>query len=91
VGSLRRVPFATQLQEWCQQKRGRQREVASIIGTTPATVSDWFYDRKEPTSEQILKVLNFLKHRPKEPRKKKAKGEQQPEVDEQTAAEEMEF
>jgi transcriptional regulator with XRE-family HTH domain len=78
-----------QLQEWCQQKRGRQREVATIIGTTPATVSDWFYDRKEPTSEQILKVLNFLKHKPRGPRKKKARNE--PEVDGQKAASEMEF
>jgi transcriptional regulator with XRE-family HTH domain len=64
-----------QLRKWCQEKRGRQREVADIIGTTPSTVSDWFHDRKEPTSEQILKVLSFLKkrqHRAKSDKQKKA-------------------
>ena len=51
----------SKLRAWCKEKHGRQLEVAKTIGTTPSTVSDWFHDRKEPTAEQILRVLNFLK------------------------------
>jgi transcriptional regulator with XRE-family HTH domain len=61
----------------CKEQHGRQLEVAGIIGTTPSTVSDWFHGRKQPTSEQILLVLKFLKRT----RKKRSKG----------GAEEMEF
>ena len=31
----------------------------------PQTVNDWFAKRKQPTAEQALTMLEFLRHRPK--------------------------
>ena len=49
------------LRQWCTQERGRQAEVARFLGVFPQAVSDWFADKKQPTGEQALAILEFLK------------------------------
>jgi DNA-binding transcriptional regulator YiaG len=50
-----------ELQQWCSQEWGRQAEVARVLGVFPQTVSAWFADQKQPTGEQALAILEFLK------------------------------
>jgi hypothetical protein len=44
----------------CDQGRGRQSEVAAVIGTTRQAINHRFAGRQQPTSEQILAVQEFL-------------------------------
>jgi DNA-binding transcriptional regulator YiaG len=53
------------VKEWCDAKYGRRSELARALGTTPQAVTNWFAKRKQPTAEQVLLMLEFLKHRPK--------------------------
>jgi transcriptional regulator with XRE-family HTH domain len=48
------------LKAWCDQGRGRQSEVADVIGTTRQAINHWFAGRQQPTAEQILAVQEFL-------------------------------
>jgi predicted XRE-type DNA-binding protein len=45
---------------WCEQKWGRQAQVARAVGTTPQTVNDWLNGRKKMTGEQSLRVMELL-------------------------------
>jgi DNA-binding transcriptional regulator YiaG len=38
-------------------------EVAKLLGTKRQTITNWFAGRQQPTGEQALVVLQFLKHR----------------------------
>jgi transcriptional regulator with XRE-family HTH domain len=51
----------TTLRAWCEQQRGRQSEVARILGVQPSAVADWFSGRRKLTGEQSLKVQEFLR------------------------------
>jgi hypothetical protein len=56
----------TELKEWCDEKYGRRAEFARAIGTTRGAITHWFAGRQQPTAEQVLEVLEFLKkHRRK--------------------------
>lgn len=59
-----------ELKAWCDQERGRQSEVARLLGISRQTVSDWFRPEKhkQPTAEQALALLEFLKQQPKKHR-----------------------
>lgn len=48
------------LRSWCREKRGRQTQVARIVGVKPASVSDWLSGRRQFTGEQSLAVREFL-------------------------------
>jgi hypothetical protein len=50
-----------ELRAWCDDGRGRRVEVARILGTHPQTITNWFNGNQEPTGEQALVVLKFLK------------------------------
>jgi hypothetical protein len=52
-----------ELEAWCDQQRGRRIEVAKIAGVSPQAVSNWFAGRQQPTAEEALVLLEFLKHR----------------------------
>ena len=49
------------LRSWCREKRGRQTQVARILGVGPSTVSDWMTGRRKFTGEQSLSVSDFLR------------------------------
>jgi predicted XRE-type DNA-binding protein len=49
-----------ELSHWCEQRWGRQAEVASAVGTSRQTVNDWLSGRKKMTGEQALRVQEFL-------------------------------
>jgi hypothetical protein len=49
------------LKTWCDGGRGRRAEVARFLETKPQTITNWFGGRQNPTSEQALAVLEFLK------------------------------
>jgi transcriptional regulator with XRE-family HTH domain len=49
------------LKKWCDQARGRQTEVAKVLGLTRQAVNRWFSGKQHPTAEQILLVQTFLK------------------------------
>jgi predicted transcriptional regulator len=45
---------------WCARKRGRQTELANILGVQRSAVTNWFAGRKTPTLEQGLAIQEFL-------------------------------
>ena len=49
-----------QLSSWCEQKWGRQAQVAREVGTSPSAVNDWLNARKKMTGEQALRVRKLL-------------------------------
>jgi len=48
---------------WCAKRHGRQAELAEALGERRQTVNNWMALRQAPTSEQTLKLLQFLQHR----------------------------
>jgi DNA-binding transcriptional regulator YiaG len=50
-----------ELKAWCDQEYGRRAEVARAVGTTRGAVTHWFAGRQQPTAEQALELLEFLK------------------------------
>ena len=64
---------------WCKGARGRQSELAAVLGVPRFAVSAWFAvePKKRPNAEQALAMLEFLqeqrqgkKRRPSLPVKK---------------------
>ena len=49
-----------ELQNWCSEKRGRNTEIAKMLGVSRQTVSDWFAGRSVPTLSTGLKIQAFL-------------------------------
>jgi DNA-binding transcriptional regulator YiaG len=47
---------------WCKDARGRQSELATVLGVSRHSVSAWFAaePKKQPTAEQALAMLEFL-------------------------------
>jgi hypothetical protein len=59
-----------ELKEWCDEPgtKGRRVEVAKFVGTYRQTITNWLKGRQQPTGEQALLVLKFLKEKqPKDP------------------------
>jgi transcriptional regulator with XRE-family HTH domain len=52
----------TELKEWCDEKRGRQTEVALAMGVSRQIVNFWLKRRSNPTSEQTLAIIAFLEN-----------------------------
>jgi DNA-binding transcriptional regulator YiaG len=50
-----------ELKAWCDLERGRRWEVARFVGVQRQVVSNWFAHRQEPTGEQVLALLEFLR------------------------------
>jgi hypothetical protein len=48
---------------WCRQQRGRQTQLAKILGVSPQALSAWWtqYRGKQPTAEQILALDAFIR------------------------------
>jgi DNA-binding transcriptional regulator YiaG len=51
----------SELSQWCQQERGRQRELAAAIDVTEQVVSNWLYRRKTPSLKHWLALQAFAK------------------------------
>jgi hypothetical protein len=49
-----------ELKVWCDQEVGRESLVAKVLGVGPEEVMNWFAGEREPTSEQILLIQEFL-------------------------------
>jgi hypothetical protein len=55
-----------ELKSWCTDQsgrtiRGRNAEAGRAAGTTRQAVNDWFAGKRQPTAEQALAILEFLK------------------------------
>ena len=50
-----------QLKAWADDKYGRGREIAEMLGVSPQLVSEWFAGRRTPTLDTGLKIQAFLK------------------------------
>ncbi|HTD15320.1 MAG TPA: helix-turn-helix transcriptional regulator [Chthoniobacterales bacterium] len=50
-----------ELKTWCDQKHGRQVEVARYLKLPPQAINNWFGKRSEPTGEQVLAIQEFLR------------------------------
>jgi transcriptional regulator with XRE-family HTH domain len=55
----------SELTSWCKVKRGRQRELAAMLGVSEQLVSNWLARRKTPTLQRGLQIQQFLKRREK--------------------------
>jgi DNA-binding transcriptional regulator YiaG len=53
------------LTAWCEQKHGRQKELADYLHVSEDTISHWKAGRKKPGLEKYLVLKAFLakKHR----------------------------
>jgi hypothetical protein len=52
-----------ELKAWCDEPgtKGRRVEIAKLLGTPRQTITNWLKGRQQPTGEQALVVLKFLK------------------------------
>jgi DNA-binding XRE family transcriptional regulator len=49
-----------QLEVYCNSRRGTRSRVARTLGLPRQTLTHWFSNRKNPTSEQILMIQELL-------------------------------
>jgi predicted XRE-type DNA-binding protein len=66
-----------QLQSWCETHRVKQVELASMLGVTPAAVTEWFKGRNHPKGELIVRIMEMVKHKPPAGRSRKPKERKQ--------------
>lgn len=61
-GSQRLKRLLADARVWCKEVRGRQSELAAVLGVSRYSVSAWFAaePKKQPTAEQALAMLEFL-------------------------------
>jgi|ERR1700736_6701040 uncharacterized protein YjcR len=81
------------IKHWCDGQRGRRVRLAEHLGVSPQQVTDWFYQRSCPTSEQTIGLIELFnnrkklrkvataKKRPGVPRERQPKAEPSPPVD----------
>src|SRR5207249_11736954 len=55
------VRLMNDLRQWCGQERGRQMELARILGVDRQRVSDWIAGRAYPSLGTGLQLYHFLK------------------------------
>jgi DNA-binding transcriptional regulator YiaG len=48
-----------------------QRQLAAMLGIKPQQLNDWLNDRREPTAERLLVVLEVLNRKPATPAKRR--------------------
>lgn len=63
-----------QLREWVSQERGRQSEIARLLGVSRSTVTEWLKRGVIPSWESGKKIEQFLKKQRKAPRKQEKGG-----------------
>jgi predicted XRE-type DNA-binding protein len=53
----------SRLREWCEKEEGRKKRVAEYLEIQQAALSNMFRAKKpqQPTGEQALAILKFLK------------------------------
>ena len=53
----------SKLRKWCEKEEGRKKRVAEYLKIPPSALSNMFRAKKpqQPTGEQALAILNFLK------------------------------
>jgi DNA-binding phage protein len=56
----RTLKLINQLEAYCNSGRGRRSRVARTLGLQRQTLTHWFSNRKNPTSEQILMIQELL-------------------------------
>jgi DNA-binding transcriptional regulator YiaG len=49
-----------EVKRWCDEERGRQTELAKLLGVSRQAVNHWLQRTKDPTSEQTLALHAFL-------------------------------
>ena len=54
------VRLMNDLREWCEEERGRQMELARILGVDRQRVSDWLAGRTYPSLGLGLQLYHFL-------------------------------
>ena len=59
---------------WCRQKRGRQSELARALGINRQAVYEWFKQKRQPTTEQALTLIEFLADPEKFQKEGRARG-----------------
>ena len=64
-----------ELKAWCDEPgtKGRRVEVAKLLGTPRQTITNWLSGRQQPTGEQALVVLKFLKQKHEEQPRRQTK------------------
>jgi transcriptional regulator with XRE-family HTH domain len=63
----------SKLQTWCQEKRGRNTEIAKMLGVSRQLVSDWFSRKTDPLADKLFVIRDFLrKQRRQSERKRKS-------------------
>jgi transcriptional regulator with XRE-family HTH domain len=50
-----------ELRNWCGEERGRQAEIAELLGVSRSWVNDWLMGRREPGTNEYLTLREFLK------------------------------
>jgi hypothetical protein len=68
------VRLLADLKAWCDEKHGRQTEIARILGVNRQRISDWFAHRTLPSLGTGLKIQTFLRTQ-KDQRRKRIEGE----------------
>ena len=56
----RTLKLINQLEVYCNSRRGTRSRVARTLGLQRQTLTHWFSNRKNPTSEQILMIQELL-------------------------------
>jgi hypothetical protein len=55
-------PNALTFQEWCRDAGGPHK-VAMLLGTTYATVQNWYYGKNNPSVPAMQRLIHLSKHR----------------------------
>jgi DNA-binding XRE family transcriptional regulator len=50
-----------ELRVWCDEKRGRQAQIAKMLGLPRQSINDWFAGKSVPTLQAGLKIQAFLR------------------------------
>jgi transcriptional regulator with XRE-family HTH domain len=58
---LKRLLIETK--EWCDQKRGRQNELARRLGVSRQALHNWLKMKQDPPASVALELQDFMKHR----------------------------
>jgi hypothetical protein len=69
--------LVSELQAWCQAKRGRNTEIAKMLGVSRQLVTDWFSRKTDPMADKLFVIRDFLRkqrrHKPVDPEAKRRK------------------
>jgi hypothetical protein len=52
----------SELRQWCEQKHGRQKEIADALNVSEQVVSNWLYRRKTPLLKNWLGLQAFQRN-----------------------------